>query len=314
MQYIKHFTILSAIYEVHMPQTDRHRERIVPIEFNNNERFDDIPYKERVTIVLVTNGKACMKINSEVTTLSSPCVLCFSYKDEFTLISQTKFSAKSFSFNLMFLNSRLTFKTLEDNAFTELEDEHDRNMLSLFLLRNANYNGMLDLPAKTYVRLNEWLGIIGTETYAQSDGYWTCRIRRYLLQSLYLIDDIYMAKLNNESNDENIKKSIADIVLEYIHTNYQNEILLDDLCVYIHTNRTSLNKNFKAQTGKTAMDYLLHYRLKIACEALTHTNLTLNEIAGACGFKYDTYFIKQFTNRKEISPTQYRMSAWEEKK
>ncbi|MNC73609.1 Urease operon transcriptional activator [compost metagenome] len=62
------------------------------------------------------------------------------------------------------------------------------------------------------------------------------------------------------------------------------------------------------------MDYLLRHRIKIACEALTHTNLKISELAEACGFAYDTYFIKQFTNKMGMSPMEYRHSSWVRRK
>ncbi len=234
-----------------MPQTDRHRPRVVPIEFNKNEDFAEIPRNERVTLILVTSGKAGLMLNESAVTIIAPCALCLSPYDKIELVHQTNLLALSFSFLPTFLNSSLTFEALIDNAFTKLEDEHDRNMLMMFLRREINYTGIFDIPPKMYVRLVEWFNVIGTETYEQSDGYWTCRIRRYLLQSLYLIDDIYMEDYNDNTPRS---KSIADYALEYIHTNYQNDITLDGICEFIHTNRTSLNKKFKNQTGKTAMD------------------------------------------------------------
>ena len=62
----------------------------------------------------------------------------------------------------------------------------------------------------------------------------------------------------------------------------------------------------------TSIGYLLHYRLKIACEALTHTGLSIAEISEATGFQYDTYFIRQFTKKMGVSPTEYRKTAWKE--
>jgi len=90
------------------------------------------------------------------------------------------------------------------------------------------YDGVIDLPADTYLRITEWLSIMGTEVYAQSDGRWTCRIRRYLLQTLYLLDDIFMDR--KKISGVKREKSPVDIVMEYIHTNYSNNIKLDALC------------------------------------------------------------------------------------
>lgn len=291
-----------------MPQNDRHRTRVVQIEFEAHEVFESLPLSERVSIILISNGKASLFLNEAAITLTAPCVMLISQYDTVKLIEATRLAAKSFSFNPQFMNSSLTFDRLRDNDFFELEDEHDRNMMNLFLRRDEYYDGTIDLPAKTYLRISEWLAIMGTEVFAQSDGYWTCRIRRYLLQTLYLLDDIYMDRKTPRTVKR--EKSPIDILLEYIHVNYSNDISLDDLCELVHINRTTLNRKFKEQVGNTAMEYLLRHRLKIACDALSHTNLSLSEIAEAIGFKYDTYFIKQFTVKMGQSPTEYRQKSW----
>jgi len=95
------------------------------------------------------------------------------------------------------------------------------------------------------------MSIIGTETYVQSDGMWTCRIRSYLLQTLYLIDDIYIEMVKIGFGDiPRYRKEHVEIALEYIHTNYQNDICLDSLCKIVKLNRTSLNRRFKEKTGQ----------------------------------------------------------------
>jgi AraC-like DNA-binding protein len=310
MKFIKEKTILYAIEVIFLPQNDRHRTRIVPLEFEAHESFQALPVADRMTIVLITNGKLSLFLNEKAVTLTAPCVMLISQYDTVKLIEETRLAAKSFSFNPMFVNSALTFNRLKANDFIELEDEHDRNMMNLFLGRDNYYDGTIDLPPNTYLRISEWLAIIGTEVYAQSDAYWTCRIRRYLLQTLYLLDDIYMNR--QTLNTVKREKSPTDILLEYIHVNYPNDITLKELCKLVHINRTSLNKKFKEQVGYTVMEYLLRHRIKIACDALTHTNLSLAEIAEAIGFKYDTYFIKQFSAKIGQSPTEYRHSFWQE--
>lgn len=294
-----------------MPQNDRYRERIVPIEFESHETFENQPLKERMTIVLITNGEGHFILNNEPITLKSPCIMLLSPYDTIKLAESRILSAKSFSFNPRFVNSALTFETLAENKFSQIEDQHDRNMMNLFLSRNDIYKGYVTLPANTYLRLSEWLAIIGTETFSQSDGKWTCRIRRYLLQTLYLIDDIISSE---ELLCDKLAKSPVDICLEYIHVNYPNDISQQTLCDLVHTNRTTLNRKFKEQVGMTSIGYLLHYRIKIACEALSHTNLSIAEISEATGFQYDTYFIRQFTNKVGVTPTAYREGTRGERK
>jgi len=313
MSYLKHLTILFAIRRlIDLPQNDRYRTRIVPIEFNSHEQLESLTLSDRVTLVLVTNGNASIIVNEKTWTLSAPRVMCLSCYDQISVLNTHNFSAKSFSFNPIFLNHSLTFEALVENKFTHLEDEHDRNMLMMFLQHSSEFAGIIEIPSSMYLRISEWMNIIGTETYSQSDGMWTCRIRRYLLQTLYVINDIFLDMARNGYvNIPKNQKDYVDIALEYIHINYQNNISLDDLCKIVNLNHTSLNRRFKAKTGQTAMNYLISHRIKIACESLVHTNLKITELAEACGFKYDTYFIKQFSKKMGISPSEYRQNKRE---
>ena len=88
-----------------------------------------------------------------------------------------------------------------------------------------------------------------------------------------------------------------------------DDITLEMLCRQTHTNRTTLNRNFKERTGQTVIAYLLNYRLRVATELLAHTGLTIDEIARASGFIYDTYLIRQFTAKTGQTPTEYRQEA-----
>ena len=263
-----------------------------------------MPFDEHVSIILISNGSSGLILNEKSVTVKAPCIMLISKYDTIKIAETIRLDAKSFSFNPQFINSVLSFERLKANDFFELEDEHDRNLMNLFLCRDEFYDGIIDLHAKTYLRISEWLAIMGTEVFAQSDGYWTCRIRRYLLQTLYLLEDIFMERKSPKILKR--EKSQIDVLLEYIHVNYSDDISLNSLCKLVHVNRTSLNRKFKEQVGNTAMEYLLRHRLKIACEALYHTNLSLAEIAEAIGFKYDTYFIKQFTAKMGETPTEYR--------
>ena len=288
-----------------MPQADRYRERVVPIEFEYHETFEGWPLEDRMTIILITNGLGHFMLNGSSVILKSPCVMLLSPKDQLILEKEEKLTAKSFSFSPVFVNSALSFEALYGSKFSQIEDQHDRNMMNLFLCRDNSYKGYVNLPVGNYLRIGEWMSVIGTETFAQSDSKWTCRIRRYLLQSLYLIDDLIDDMVRNSAN-----KSMVDLCLEYIQVNYADDISQQTLCDLAHTNRTTLNRKFKEQVGMTSIGYLIHYRIKIACEALSHTNLTLEEIADATGFRYVSYFIRQFSKKMGMSPTDYRERIW----
>lgn len=289
-----------------MPQIDRHKERTVPIEFEFYDTLQNLPANDRCSIVLISCGTATLNINHRFQTVAAPYVLCLSKYDSFSLINSENLSAKTFHFDPWYIKACLTFDNLDEDVEIDGHYAYDRQMLYMFTKHKDNFQGIFRLTPQQYLHINELMLMIGAETYAQSDGFWTCRIRRMLLQALNCIYDIFVdqRKLHFLELSENTNP--ATTCADYIHANYNQDFSLETLCRLVGLNRTSLNQRFKEQYQCTCMEYLLRYRLKIAQELLSNTNLRIAEIAENCGFKYDTYFEKQFKRKLGISPAVYR--------
>ncbi|MCM1112932.1 MAG: AraC family transcriptional regulator [Muribaculum sp.] len=289
-----------------MPQQDRHKDRTIPIEFSFYDTLEALPVKERCSVVLLTCGDAVLKINGSIRRLQSPCVLCASQYDTIELIHSDHLSAKSFHFDPWYLKDCLCFDNLEDSVEIDPQYLYERTQLYLFTQHHEQLQGIFFLTPQNYIRINELMLMIGAETFSQSDGFWTCRIRRMLRQLINCIYDIYVDQRKLKLFDAPEDHNPASICAEYIHARYAEHIVLDTLCRLVNLNRTSLNRLFKAQFSCTCMEYLLNYRLKIAQELLSNTNTKISEIAESCGFHYDTYFIRQFTAKLGVSPAAYR--------
>lgn len=286
-----------------IPTYDRLREnRRVLLEYVPNEDLNAYPYPDRYTLTLLTQGTIHISLNGETLTLDAPVILCTTYADQFKLLKDSFFQAQSICFHPKFVNKSLDFSTLEKDDFEELNEQHDRDMMSYF---NHKYdcNGIFPLPAATYLKASQWIKLMGAETLTQSDWSWTCRIRRYLLQTIYLLDDIYMEQWHEQQEG---KIAPVDKALDYIHTNYSTCIELSDICNIAGINRTKLNQDFKTRTGTTVIKYLNNYRINIAKQSLIHTELKLEELADALGYRYSSYFITQFTKTVGMTPGEFR--------
>lgn len=279
-----------------MPQVDRHKNRTVYIEFIANENFINLPYRERLTITFITSGSMHLQLNDRPIKIVAPSILCLSMEDKIQVLENYNVSSQSFCFHPDFFNTA-HFSEINGYLSTNLKI---KTGLLLFG-KDKIHTRVYAADEKVYLKLYEWFFIMGTEVYAQSDSLWVCRIKKYLIQIFGLLEE-----LNHHS-----EKSPVNLALEYIHINYSDKIRLEDLTRCAHLNRVSLNKGFQDLCGCTAMGYLLAYRLKVAESLLTHTDMSLNEIARATGFEYDTYFIKQFTAKKDITPTEFRRASRE---
>lgn len=285
-----------------MIEDRRYTGNIIYIDFYAKESFQNYPAKESLTITLVTDGKWDFDLNQHTYKMNAPFILCLNESDKISIHNTGNYAAKTFVFRPTFINSSLTPEAIIDNTFENTEMMHDRNLINIFVQRNDNYRGVLILDAPSVLQINSWLSIIGTECLAQSDGRWTCRSRKYLLQILFLLEDSFLALCNNSA----AKKEPIDYALDYIRSNYNLGLTLEGISKYVGVNRTTLNNLCRHKTGMTLMQYLKDYRLKIAKETLRHTNLPLSEISVSCDYNYESYFIKVFIEECGMSPSEYR--------
>lgn len=63
---------------------------------------------------------------------------------------------------------------------------------------------------------------------------------------------------------------------------------------------------YKHFFGVTCIGDVVRSRIQTACELLSSTNRTVEEIAQLCGYRYTEHFVRQFKARMGITPAKYR--------
>lgn len=277
-----------------MPQADRYKTRTVEIEFKAHEEFIPFSCNEYFSLTCITNGLVKGILNNRRVVIKAPCFLCLTGKDTLLIDELQNVSAQTFSFHPDFLRTA---------PYTQMQEYRKLDLKiqigSSIFQRSSTNSGIFNLEKAIYSQLREWFFIIGTEVYAQSDSLWVCRIKNYLIRIMGMLEDLYRVK----------EQDPVDSALDYIYENYFKKVTLEDITHQAHLNRVSLNKQFHERYECTAMEYLNKYRIKMAEELLIHTGMNLADIAQSVGFEYDTYFIRQFTRQKGMSPTNFRKSA-----
>ena len=66
---------------------------------------------------------------------------------------------------------------------------------------------------------------------------------------------------------------------------------------------------FKEQTGYSPRKYLLRMRVEKSCNLLHHSDLSIEQIASACGFSDRYYFTRVFSRTMLASPGEYRRNS-----
>lgn len=97
----------------------------------------------------------------------------------------------------------------------------------------------------------------------------------------------------------------AKVAIEYIETNYQKQITLEELAKEAGLSPKYFCRYFKSLTHRTPIDYLNFYRVEKACILLDEGMFSVTDVADKCGFNDVSYFVRTFKKYKGKPPKQY---------
>jgi len=103
-------------------------------------------------------------------------------------------------------------------------------------------------------------------------------------------------------------REVIERVIRYIKENLDSDLSLDAVSSYANLSTIHFHNCFKSATGRTLHDYVEEKRIKRAMDLLLTTDMTLTEIAFACGFSSQSYFSFVFKRRMKMTPREYAKS------
>ena len=117
---------------------------------------------------------------------------------------------------------------------------------------------------------------------------------------------IELERINNDEHQNKNTFNELKSVIEYIDQHCCEEIEKDTLTSFVNISYDRFRHLFKHALGTSLKQYIIDKRLELAKKLLATTNQSITEIAYQCGFPSSTLFSKQFKNKTDLSPTQYR--------
>ena len=96
------------------------------------------------------------------------------------------------------------------------------------------------------------------------------------------------------------------LVKRIIEERFSEPLTLDSLARQAHISKFHLSRVFQSLYGTSPMRYLAQVRHKEACHLLSHTDHSLQQIAGMAGFSSVSYFSQFFKRMAGCSPSSYR--------
>lgn len=106
------------------------------------------------------------------------------------------------------------------------------------------------------------------------------------------------------------KDNIANLILEFIRTNYMYKIKLSDISLKLGYHPVYLSRKFKEVTGFSIMEYIVNFRMKAAKKLLLENpEITSSEIACMCGYSSMTSFYRDFKKVYHSTPNEIKLKG-----
>ena len=123
-----------------------------------------------------------------------------------------------------------------------------------------------------------------------------------LLMSQLLHDHGDQGKYNiaQLSKDEYVKKA-----MQFIKTNYKDDITVDSVAQNIGLHRSYLYTLFQQYAGVSVCDYIVQVRIAAACDFLRQGNIPIKAVAASVGYNPIT-FARAFKKQMGITATEYQ--------
>lgn len=121
--------------------------------------------------------------------------------------------------------------------------------------------------------------------------------KRLLVKNMYESDNLI-----NKSKSRRIAKALS-----YIKENLGNNIRLADVAALVNMSESSFSHFFRKRTGMSYIQYVNDQRVAKACTLLANTTMGISEICYSCGFNNYSNFIRTFSKRKDMTPSEYRI-------
>lgn len=134
------------------------------------------------------------------------------------------------------------------------------------------------------------------------------RVTAAVTRGLLLAEMATLLAVVDEAEVERFSESDRTFRCEWIVRNniHDPELCVEKLAEHLHCSADRLTRTFRAETGECVSSYIKRMRLQSALELLQKTDMSVKEVAAACGFNDPSYFARAFLKAMGRSPQEFR--------
>ncbi len=140
---------------------------------------------------------------------------------------------------------------------------------------------------------------ISKELYFKKPGYLAV-VRAFMIE---LIVEI-MRKIGDEQQD--YYSTLTQDIITVVERQYASPLTLKEIADRLGYSAAYVSRRFHSDVGQSFMDYLQHFRLKMARHLLTTGKKSVAEIAAMVGYGDVRFFYQLFKRTYQCTPSAYR--------
>ncbi len=167
--------------------------------------------------------------------------------------------------------------------------------------KQQGYSGPMHLDDNDLETALGWVDEIESELIRHEPGY------RFVTMALFLRLVAFLGRAFGKSQSPYTQEILRlGEVLSWLQQHFNEDIRVEDLARRAGLSSRQFHRLFKAATGHSPLQYVLHLRIDRAKVLLRETPDTLTEIALCLGFNDSNYFSRQFRRQTGMTPRVFR--------
>lgn len=186
----------------------------------------------------------------------------------------------------------------QENAHTS--DDPLRDFKNSVLITNTLFRKAIESSAVHPIYLHEASSFFGSAIEAAQ----SMEELQILIQDMVMVYCELVKECSLAAYSGTVQRALL-----YIDMNLASPISTRDIAQEQFLTPNYLSSCFKQEVGVSISDYLLERRVRLACQLLSTTQLSIQEIAAKTGMGDASYFSKQFKRLMGQSPLKYRKLA-----